>query len=115
MAEPADLDAIAAQEAPKVAAALRRLATRGGTEADFRREVARTLEDAGLPGGLTIVPRDEFSVACGRVDSLYNRLILEYKRPGALRASNEGRTNQLVIEQVKNYMLDVAKRERREC
>lgn len=26
------------------------------------------------PAGLTIVLRDEFTVACGRVDSLYNRL-----------------------------------------
>ncbi|MEW6230350.1 MAG: N-6 DNA methylase, partial [Bacillota bacterium] len=70
--------------------------------------------ETGLEAGLTLVPRDEFSVARGRVDSLYNRLVLEYKRPGTLRPSNAGRANLAVINQVKGYILDVAQRERRE-
>jgi len=111
----ADVEKIAAEQAPIVARQLRRIAGRGGTEADFRREAARVLEEAGNVAGLTIVPRDEFSVARGRVDSVYNRLILEYKRPNVIRESNEGRTNQEIIQQVKDYILDVAKRERREA
>jgi len=90
-------------------------AQRGGTEADFRREASRILEDAAAKAGLTISPRDEFSVARGRVDSLYNRLILEYKKPGVIGKSNEGQRNQAIIQQVKGYVLDVAKRERREA
>src|SRR5881396_1978430 len=109
-----DPEAIAATLAPTVAADLIRTAKLGGTEADFRREAARILEEAGAAAELTIVPRDEFSVARGRVDSVYNRLVLEYKRPGVLASSNEGRANQSVIQQVKDYILDVAKRERRE-
>jgi len=110
-----DLERIAAEQAPKVAKELLRIAKLGGTEADFRREAARLLEEAGAQAGLTIIPRDEFSVARGRVDSVYNRLILEYKRPGVIRKTNEGRTNQNVIKQVEDYILDVAKRERREA
>src|SRR2546425_2777218 len=109
-----DPERIAAELAPTVAASLVRAAKLGGTEADFRREAAKILEEAGAAAELTIIPRDEFSVARGRVDSVYNRLILEYKRPGVLAASNEGRANQTVIQQVKDYVLDVAKRERRE-
>lgn len=109
-----EVEAVAAERAREVAGELRRIAKRGGTEADFRREAARLLEGAGTRAGLTIVPRDEFSVARGRVDSVYNRLVLEYKRPGVIRESNEGRSNQEVIKQVKDYILDVAKRERRE-
>ncbi len=105
----------AAEQAKGVAEALLRIARRGGTEADFRREAARLLEEAGARAGLTIVPRDEFSVARGRVDSVYNRLVLEYKRPGVIRESNQGGRNQDVIQQVKDYILDVAKRERREA
>jgi methylase of polypeptide subunit release factors len=110
-----DVDAIAAAEAPGVAEALLRIAKRGGTEADFRREAGRVLEDAGARAGLTIVPRDEFSVARGRVDSVYNRLVLEYKRPGVISESRKRRSNQDVIQQVKDYILDVARRERREA
>lgn len=109
------MEKIAAEQAPIVARQLRRIAGRGGTEADFRREAARVLEEAGSVAGLTIIPRDEFSVARGRVDSVYNRLILEYKRPNVIRKSNEGQTNQAIIQQVKDYILDVAKRERREA
>ncbi|MBI3392248.1 MAG: N-6 DNA methylase, partial [Nitrospirae bacterium] len=110
-----EVETIAAEQARGVAEELLRIAKRGGTEADFRREAARLLEEAGARAGLTIVPRDEFSVARGRVDSVYNRLVLEYKRPGAIRESNEGRSNRDVIQQVKGYILDVGKRERREA
>jgi len=111
----ADVERIAADQAPIVARELRRIAARGGTEADFRREAARILEEAGSAAGLTIVPRDEFSVARGRVDSVYNRLILEYKRPNIIRPSSRGQANQGIIKKVKEYVLDVAKRERREA
>jgi methylase of polypeptide subunit release factors len=110
-----EVEIIAAEQAPGVAEELLRIAKRGGTEADFRREAARLLEEVGARVGLTIVPRDEFSVARGRVDSVYNRLVLEYKRPGVIRQSNASRSNQEVIKQVKDYILDVAKRERREA
>ena len=49
------------------------------------------------------------------MDSVYNRLVLEYKRPGVLKVTNSNRTNQDVIQQVKGYILDVAKREKREA
>ena len=110
-----DIEKIAAEQAPRVAKELLDAARRGGTEADFRREAARILEQAASVAGLTIVPRDEFSVARGRVDSVYNRLVLEYKRPGVIRDTNEGRSNQDAIQQVKDYILDVAKREKREA
>lgn len=110
-----EVETIAAGEARAVANELLRIANRGGTEADFRRETARVLEKAAARAGLTIVPRDEFSVARGRVDSVYNRLVLEYKRPGVIRESNKGSSNRGIINQVKNYILDVAKRERREA
>lgn len=110
-----EVERIAAEQARGIADGLLRIARRGGSEADFRREAARLLEECGSRAGLTIVPRDEFSVARGRVDSVYNRLVLEYKRPGVIRQSNEGRSNQDVIAQVKDYILDVAQRERREA
>lgn len=113
--DPTDLDRIAAEQAKVVARELLAAARRGGTEADFRREAAVILDRAGSLAGLTVVPRDEFTVACGRVDSLYNRLILEYKKPGVLTASNSSRANEAVIKQVKGYILDVAKREKREA
>lgn len=113
--EPQDIDKIAAEQAKIVAQETLETARRGGTEADFRREAALILDRAGVAADLEIVPRDEFAVACGRVDSLYNRLILEYKKPGVLAANNSNRTNVAVISQIKDYIRDVAKREKRDA
>jgi hypothetical protein len=110
-----DLEKLAAARAPQVARDLRRIAQRGGTEADFRREAARVFEETGSAVGLTIAPRDEYHVARGNVDSLYNRLVLEYKKPGLLRPANAAMPNRKAIDQVKGYILDVAVRERREA
>lgn len=108
------MEKLASEQAHIVSQELLSAAQAGGNEAEFRRRVARILEDTGAKCSVQIVPRDEFSVARGRVDSVYNRLILEYKRPGVLRNTNKHRPNQEVIQQVKDYILDVAKRERRE-
>lgn len=110
-----ELERIATEQAPSVARKLIQAAGKGGTEADFRREAAPILEEACATAGLVIVPRDEFSVARGRVDSVYNRLIIEYKRPGLLRATSDKRPNKEAIQQVKEYIPDVARRERREA
>jgi SAM-dependent methyltransferase len=98
-----------------VARELKRAAQKGGTEADFRREAARVLEEAASAVGLTISPRDEYHVARGNVDSLYNRLVLEYKRPGTLRSTNSASPNRRAIDQVKGYIEDVGVRDRREA
>jgi hypothetical protein len=99
--EPQETDKIATEQAKIVAQELLETARRGGTEADFRREAALILDRAATAAALTIVPRDEFAVACGRVDSLYNRLILEYKKPGILASNNSNRANVAVISQIK--------------
>ena len=110
-----DIEEIASKLSAQVARSFITAAQAGGTEADFRREVSRILEEVAEKAGLHISPRDEFSVASGRVDSVYNKLVLEYKRPGVLRDSKSAKTNQVIVQQVKDYILDVAKREKREA
>lgn len=108
------IERIAESIAASVAAELTAASKKGTTEADFRREAARVLDEAAKKAGLDITPRDEYSVASGRVDSLYNKLIIEYKAPGRLKDTNEGRTNQEVISQTQGYILNVAKKQRKE-
>ena len=68
-----EIERIAKEVARELAERISRIARPGHTEADFRRGMAQLLDEAVSRAGLTIVPRDEFSVACGRVDSVYNR------------------------------------------
>jgi len=108
-------ESIAASIAAHVARELIAVSNKETTEANFRREAARIIDEAAKKADLDIPPRDEYSVASGRVDSLYNKLIIEYKAPGRLKDSNEGRTNQDVISQTQGYILDVAKKQRKEA
>jgi SAM-dependent methyltransferase len=59
---------------------------------------------------LNFQPRDERQLANGRADTVFNRLILEYKKPGTIHKSNE--KNRKLIAQVKGYIEDLSKEER---
>ncbi len=59
---------------------------------------------------LRFEPREERQLAFGRADTVYNRLILEYKKPGMIKGENE--KNRQLIAQVKGYIEDLAKEER---
>jgi hypothetical protein len=59
---------------------------------------------------LNFQPRDERQLANGRADTVFNQLILEYKKPGAIKENNE--KNRKLIDQVKHYIEDLAKEER---
>lgn len=110
-----DLDQTAKELAPKVARQLLAAALTGRLEADFRRDASRIIDEAASAAGVVITAREEYQVACGRVDSVYNRLVIEYERPGALTDRNTSQGNKHAIQQVKDYILGVAKRERREA
>lgn len=52
----------------------------------------------------------ELSLANGRADTVFNRLVLEYKKPGTIHPNVE--KNRKLISQVQGYILDVAKEHR---
>src|SRR4030066_129574 len=60
--------------------------------------------------GLNLQIRDELTLANGRADTVFNRLILEYKKPYAIKPDNN--KNRQLITQVQGYILDFAKKER---
>ena len=60
--------------------------------------------------GLNLQIRDEFTLANGRADTVFNKLILEYKKPHTIKPENE--KNRQWIAQVQGYILDLAKKER---
>ena len=58
---------------------------------------------------LNFIQRDELVLANGRPDSVYNRLILEYKQPGVIKPNNA--KNRDVISRVQGYIEDYAQKE----
>ena len=113
--DPSVLERVAARLAPNLALKLTSFATSERNEAEFRREVARLIDYAVSDAQISINVREEYHVARGRGDAVYNRLVIEYKRPGALTERLSSQANQHAIQQVKDYIEGVAKRERREA
>jgi SAM-dependent methyltransferase len=87
-------------------------ATPDHPEARLRELVAPLWDEYIRSNGINLnfQPRDERQLANGRADTVFNRLILEYKKPGAIKPQNE--KNRLLIAQVKGYIDDLAKEER---
>jgi hypothetical protein len=109
-----DIEEIASSLAKHVAANLKQAADRAATEAVFRGAAAKIFSEAAEKAGIELYQRDEYTVAQKRLDSVYNRLIIEYKRPGILKTNNSNTANQNVIQQLRGYMTDLAKKEKRD-
>ena len=111
---PFELENLAHKLAPKFASGLLEIANRYKSEADFRREAAKLFEEVADLASIKLEGHDEFRVARGSVDAVYNRLIIEYEHPGALRPTRGKGGNPHAVQQVKDYILGVAKKHRRE-
>ena len=81
------------------------------TEADLRRVVDPMLEAFCRTTGITPQVRAEYTLATGRADTIFNRLVIEYERPGILKHPADTST-QHAIQQVRNYIEGLARKER---
>ncbi|MEM2591870.1 MAG: DNA methyltransferase, partial [Thermofilaceae archaeon] len=102
---------ITAEWSRKIYERLQSVLPRVSSEADFRREMDKLLDEFCVEIGLTPQSRAEYTLATGRADTVFNRLVIEYKRPGVLKKTPDAAT-QHAIEQVKGYMIGLAKKER---
>lgn len=81
-------------------------------EAEFRIPFQAAISEAAKSIGAPIQPRDEVSMIEGRADTVYNRLVIEYERPGFLRNYNKHGNNQHAIQQARDYITGLHRRER---
>jgi hypothetical protein len=90
------------------------LATAKGAtnEAEFRIPFQAAIAEAAQTIGAPIQPRDEVSLIEGRADTVYNRLVIEYERPGFLKNYNKHGNNQHAIKQARDYITGLQRRER---
>ncbi len=98
--------------APSFCKAIEQAAKSSLNEAEFRSKVSKLIEDFALKASLTMPVREEYTLINGRADAVYNRLIIEYEPPNSLRQNNSYKANQHAIDQVKNYIEGLVRRER---
>ena len=84
------------------------------SEADFRRVIDPLLDRFCEEIGATPLAHSEYTLATGRADAVFNRLVVEYERPGTLRKTLHDSATNHAVQQVKNYLQGVSQKERRE-
>src|SRR2546422_5757347 len=90
--------------ARKLAEVFRKASPEGRPENTFRKDVEGYLVSLAAELNIELIPRTEVTLGTsGRADTIYNRFIIEWEKPGTLRARNDTRANSHSIDQVKNY------------
>lgn len=104
-----------AREARRLAKEFSRAAERhAGNEAAFKDEAEDALDRAARAlGGTPLEKRVEMTLATGRADAVFNRLVVEWEPPGRLSAAEKHTGNRHAIGQVRRYVDGLAQRERR--
>src|SRR5260370_16899082 len=75
------LDELIAQKAAEFADQIKAAAAMADKEEEIRIEAERQLAFIEKATGIKLEGKHEFTVASGRVDSVYDRVIIEYKNP----------------------------------
>src|SRR5712691_5836176 len=105
------LDELIAQKAEEFADQIKAAAAMTDKEEEIRIEAEKQLAFIQKEAGIKLEGKHEFTVASGRVDSVYDRVIIEYKNPsnpGARigpRADSPG--SKKVVEQIKRRFYDM--------
>jgi hypothetical protein len=90
--------------AHKLAQIFKSAAREGIVERDFRQPVEDYLVELAMELKIDLVPHTEVTLGnSGRADTIYNRFIVEWERPGFIKASNKTANNTHTIAQVKDY------------
>ena len=103
---------MAEREASAFTTAIRQAVVSSHNEREFQTQAGRLLESFADKAGINLLFREEYTLATGRADAVYNRLIIEYEAPGSLRADTRHRHTAHAIKQAQDYIEGVAKKER---
>ena len=107
------LDEIISRRAIEFAENITRIAERADKEETIRIAVEKQLAFIQKEAGVELESKHEFTVASGRVDSVYSRVIIEYKNPASPgarigeKADSPGSVK--VVEQIKSRFHDLEK------
>jgi hypothetical protein len=84
MPEVEALESVVKNFVPKFERCVEEAVATATNEAEFREPIDSLLEEFCAKAKLDPLARSEYSLVTGRPDRVFNRLVIEYERPGAL-------------------------------
>jgi len=103
---------IIAQTAEKILCELKRILPSNPSETELRERIDPILEEFCAKIGSVPITHFEYTLATGRADAVFNRFVIEYERPGVLKNSLSSSGTKHAVQQVKDYIKGLAKKER---
>ena len=100
------------QEAPGFFQSIVEARSSARNEREFQTRVTHHIEKFAENVGVDLLFREEYTLATGRADAVYNRLVIEYERPGSMRLNLSHGHTRHAVDQVKQYIEDVARKEK---
>ncbi|MCL6613571.1 MAG: N-6 DNA methylase [Firmicutes bacterium] len=100
--------------AARLAGLLEEILPRRPNEAEFRGPVDRLLDDFCAETGSHPLVLAEYTLGSGRADAVFNRLVIEYERPGVLGGLLTHGGTSHAVGQVQAYIEELARRHRHE-
>lgn len=102
-------------DAPEITRRIREAAVNNqGNEARFRTLFAQIIEPWAQLLDIPLLVQEERTLASGRADATYNRMVVEYEAPGRLRERIEHTPTAHAIQQARDYVEGVARQERQQ-
>jgi len=92
-----DLENLIKEQAPSVCEQIRKTALSARNEAEFRISVSKIIDQFATQSNLKLEAKEEYTLIYGRADSVYSRLIIEYKKPKALKRTPDSLVNTKAI------------------
>ena len=103
------------RDAPDITRRIREAAANNqGNEARFRTLFAQIIEPWAQLLDIPLLVQEERTLATGRADATYNRMVVEYEAPGRLRENVEHGPTAHAIQQARDYVEGVARQERQQ-
>lgn len=100
------------QIAPAFALTIGQAAQASHNEAEFEYAMNNAIGGIAAELGVQLLFRQQYTLATGLADAVYNRFIIEYEPPGSLRPNLSHGHTQHAVQQVKDYIMGLAKAER---
>ena len=100
------------QLAPEFASFTKQAAQKARNEAEFERQMNNEIGRLARQLDTQLDFREQYTLATGRADAVYNRFIIEYKSPGSLQNNLRRKPTVRAVEQVEMYIKGLAEAER---
>ena len=100
------------RQAPDFSGQIAAAAGQAHNEAEFAHRMNNLIADVADRLDVNLLFRQEYTLATGRADAVYNRLIIEYEPPGSLRADLRHGHTRHAVRQVKDYIAGLAQAEK---